>query len=48
MGAEDDGYRQLWPARHAVDLEAVRDDLTGVVQQALEPAHVSLWINEPG
>jgi hypothetical protein len=31
-----------------VDLESVRDDLAGVVHQALEPAHVSVWINERG
>ncbi len=30
----------------AVDLDSVRDDLTGVVHQALEPAHVSLWISQ--
>jgi hypothetical protein len=30
----------------AVDLDAVRDDLTGVVHQALEPAHVSMWISQ--
>ena len=30
--------------KDAVDLDAVRDDLTGVVHQALEPAHVSMWI----
>jgi hypothetical protein len=30
-----------------VDLDSVRDDLAGVVHQALEPAHVSLWIS-PG
>jgi hypothetical protein len=29
-----------------VDLDSVRDDLAGVVQQALEPAHVSLWISQ--
>ena len=29
----------------AVDLDSVRDDLTGVVHQALEPAHVSVWIS---
>jgi hypothetical protein len=29
----------------AVDLDAVRDDLAGVVHQALEPAHVSVWIS---
>jgi len=29
----------------AVDLEAVRDDLASSVQQALEPAHVAVWIH---
>jgi hypothetical protein len=32
--------------KDAVDLDTVRDDLAGVVQQALEPAHVSLWISQ--
>ena len=32
--------------KDAVDLNSVRDDLAGVVQQALEPAHVSLWISQ--
>ena len=31
--------------KDAVDLDAVRDDLAGVVHQALEPAHVSVWIS---
>ena len=31
-----------------VDLEAVQDDLAGVVHQALEPAHVSVWISQRG
>jgi hypothetical protein len=31
--------------KDAVDLDTVRDDLSGVVHQALEPAHVSLWIS---
>lgn len=30
-----------------VELDSVRDDLAGAVQQALEPAHVSVWI-KPG
>jgi hypothetical protein len=30
--------------KDAVDLDAVRDDLAGVVSRALEPAHVSVWI----
>ena len=35
------------PARlkDAVDLDAVGADLAGAVQRALEPAHVSMWIN---
>ena len=32
----------------AVDLDAVRADLAGSVQQALEPAHVSVWIGPIG
>jgi hypothetical protein len=32
--------------KDAVDLDAVRDDLACVVHQALEPAHVSLWISQ--
>jgi len=32
--------------KDTVDLESVRDDLAGVVHQALEPAHLSVWINE--
>jgi hypothetical protein len=32
----------------AVDLDSVRDNLATVVQQALEPAHVSVWVNERG
>ncbi len=34
--------------KDAVDLETVRTDLVGVVSQALEPAHVSMWINQRG
>jgi hypothetical protein len=30
----------------AVDLDAVQDDLAGVVHQALEPVHVSVWISQ--
>jgi hypothetical protein len=32
--------------KDAVDLDAVRDDLAGVVHQALEPAHISVWISQ--
>ena len=32
--------------KDAVDLDAVRDDLAGVVHQALEPAHVSVWMSQ--
>jgi hypothetical protein len=31
--------------KDAVDLDSVRDDLTTVVQQALEPAHTSVWVS---
>ena len=34
--------------KDSVDLDAVRDDLAGVVTSALEPAHVSVWISRPG
>ena len=32
--------------KDAVDLDSVRDDLAGAVRQALEPAHVSVWISQ--
>jgi hypothetical protein len=32
----------------AVDLDSVRDDLARVVQQALEPAHISVWVSQRG
>jgi len=32
--------------KDAVDLDSVRDDLASVVHQALQPAHVSLWISQ--
>jgi len=31
--------------KDAVDLDSVRDDLAGVVNRALEPAHMSVWIS---
>jgi hypothetical protein len=34
--------------KDAVDLDSVRDDLADVVVQALEPAHVSVWIRQHG
>ena len=34
--------------KDAVDLESVRDDLAGVVNQTLEPAHISVWIGHRG
>ena len=33
--------------KDAVELDAVRDDLAGVVQRSLEPAHVSVWMRPP-
>ena len=32
--------------KDAVDVDSVRDDLVGAVQQALEPTHLSLWVSE--
>jgi hypothetical protein len=32
--------------KDAVDLDSVREDLVSAVQKALEPAHISLWMNE--
>ena len=34
--------------KDAVDLDSVQDDLTGVVQRTLEPAHLSVWVSRPG
>ena len=34
--------------KDAVDLDSVRDDLASTVYQALEPAHVSVWISKHG
>jgi hypothetical protein len=31
-----------------VDLDSVRDDRAGGVQEALEPAHISVWLSERG
>ena len=31
--------------KDVVELDSVRDDLAGIVRQALEPAHVSVWIS---
>jgi hypothetical protein len=32
--------------KDAVDLDTVQDDLAGVVQCVLEPAHLTLWVSE--
>ena len=34
--------------RHTIDLDAVRDDLVGVVDQAFQPTQVSIWLALPG
>jgi len=34
--------------KDAVDLDSVRDDLAVVVNQALEPAHISVWVSPRG
>jgi len=32
--------------KDTMDLTSIRNDLATVVDQALEPVHVSVWINE--
>src|SRR5580704_7535307 len=32
----------------AADLDSIRENLAAVVQKALEPAHISVWVNERG
>ena len=32
--------------KDAVEIDAVRADLADVIQQALEPAHLSVWISQ--
>jgi hypothetical protein len=34
--------------KDSVDLDSVRDDLAGTVQQALEPMHISVWVRPRG
>jgi hypothetical protein len=33
--------------RHEVDLNQLREQLVGVVQETMQPAHVSLWLRHP-
>ena len=42
-----DRVHQVW-LQEAVDLDAVRTDLLAVVNQAVEPAHASVWIGAAG
>ena len=34
--------------KDAADLDSIRENLAAVVQKALEPAHISVWVNERG
>jgi len=31
-----------------VDLDQLREQLLAVVQETMQPAHVSLWVRQPG
>jgi hypothetical protein len=33
-------------ARDEVDVEALRQELQGVIQRTMQPAHMAIWINE--
>ena len=33
--------------RNEVDLNQLREDLLGVVQETMQPAHISLWLRKP-
>ncbi len=33
--------------RHEVDLEQVREQLVAVVQETMQPSHISLWLRDP-
>jgi hypothetical protein len=34
--------------KDTVGLDSIRDDLAAVVDRPLEPAHISVWMREPG
>ena len=34
--------------KDALDLDSIRDDLAGAVDEALEPTHISVWISQQG
>jgi hypothetical protein len=33
--------------RNEVDLKKLKEELIGVVQETMQPAHVSLWLRKP-
>ena len=39
-------YAAAIPLQDAVDTDAVRADLTGLVHTALAPTHVSVWLQQ--
>jgi hypothetical protein len=49
-GGQKTGTVAAFAARlnDTVDLESVREDHAAVLDRALEPAHVPVWINQEG
>ena len=45
LGAITGGYAELWLASN---LDGLREDLVGVVEETMQPVHVSVWLRSPG